>query len=526
MMKPFSRPAIQILFLIFFALATCAEVRALPGNCVVGTNVYYISQTGSDANSQQQALSKATPWKRAPYMASFGGNYSHSDGDCFVFRGGDTWVASDRMKILGGGTANTPAYYGVDQSWHAGSAWTRPVFDMQGVTSGSQDIIEFATDYVTWDNWEFIRAACSTSYSETIFAPDAKHGIKVINNYIHNFQSPVAGCGSGRLIVVLGQYGNPPCDGLFDHNVIDGSDGNKGYTAQGIIPNSCDPVTHNVIHDVCSAVNAYSHEVAYNLIYNVGPWGAGANYDCTNAGFHPDGIQTATDSDIHDNVMWNVTGEAVQVSPKTNPAHPVSHIYNNVLFSNTPTAIEIGTGGDPATSSGVLFINNNTLECDSAGNGGCIRALMGIANLTIMNNHYITNSGGPEICLSSAPFNNSGCQGVITLVYSPSTELAQTMAQAKSAGYSASQQYAYSPTSASSPTVGIGTNLQSTCTTSLLFCTDTSYGATTVGGAPTINGRSPVSRPGVGKWDVGAYAYGAGSQGSLAPPSGLAAALN
>jgi len=50
---------------------------------------YYISTSGNDANN---GTATSTPWRSQPYMATFSGTYSHSAGDKFIFKGGDTWT--------------------------------------------------------------------------------------------------------------------------------------------------------------------------------------------------------------------------------------------------------------------------------------------------------------------------------------------------------------------------------------------------------------------------------------------------
>ncbi len=118
----------RLLGFTIFALALC-----LMGAGTASATTYYVSSgIGSDLRTpHHRAQSKATPWKHAPYMHSFTGTYSHSSGDRFVFRGGDTWVASDYFVISNGGTSSAPDYYGVDQTWFAGGSWTRPIFDIQ-----------------------------------------------------------------------------------------------------------------------------------------------------------------------------------------------------------------------------------------------------------------------------------------------------------------------------------------------------------------------------------------------------------
>jgi len=94
-----------------------------PASCVTGTNVYYVdSGAGSDSHTQTQAKSKSTPWAHQPYMANFTGSYTHTAGDCFVFKGGSTWSnASFPLKVAASGISTAPDYYGVDVTWWSGT---------------------------------------------------------------------------------------------------------------------------------------------------------------------------------------------------------------------------------------------------------------------------------------------------------------------------------------------------------------------------------------------------------------------
>src|SRR5208282_105179 len=89
---------------------------------------YYIDfAAGSDSNP---GTSIAAPWKRAPGMHGFGGTYTHSAGDHFVFKGGvtgDNTIAP--WNITNSGVSGNPDYYGVDPAWYEGGAWTQPIFD-------------------------------------------------------------------------------------------------------------------------------------------------------------------------------------------------------------------------------------------------------------------------------------------------------------------------------------------------------------------------------------------------------------
>src|SRR6185437_2253537 len=118
-----------LLFLLALVSACAAHAQA-PANCTPGTNVYYIDNVGgSDSNTQTQAKVKATAWAHHPRMKSFTGTYSPSAGDCFYFKGGDTWVYTDypfKWTSADGGslsgttcTSRTYAGWG-DQTWGTG----------------------------------------------------------------------------------------------------------------------------------------------------------------------------------------------------------------------------------------------------------------------------------------------------------------------------------------------------------------------------------------------------------------------
>lgn len=529
----------------------------MPSTCVAGTNIYYVDNVGgSDSNTQAQAKSKSTPWAHAPYMASWPGTvtYSHTAGDCFVFKGGDTWVNADAINDTAGGSSSAQDYFGVDKTWYSGSSFARPIFDAQSALTPATKMNQ-AADYVTFDNWEFIHLSCSSSSGPiAAFNSNAHHVPIITNNYFHNFTAPSGGCGSdANFIATYYSYSTPPCDGLYDHNVVDGSDNsdNGYYAVNATLPNTCDTFTHNVIHDVCSAISTYSQLVAYNLIYNISAWNSGVFNCYTSGGFHPDAIQTATDSDVHDNVIYNMfCGEVVQVSPGVpqsyrgvgmGVSHPVDNIYNNVLYSNCPVPIELGTGGDPASTSGTANIYNNTLECNgnatvgSNAGGQCLSLYLNFSTLTIANNHLIcyqvvsgsceSSSGTNSYCVDVSPF-TCGTHTVTTLNYTQSSEVYQTVSTANGEGYTSSETYAYSPISSTNSTVTVSaTNLTSSCSSTVLLCSDTQYGSAQSSSNQSVAGRTQNSRPSTGSWQAGAYTFGSSSSGQPAPPTGLLATV-
>jgi hypothetical protein len=305
-----------------------------------------------------------------------------------------------------------------------------------------------------------------------------------------------------------------------------------GYDTQATAQLIGCQITNNVFHDLCTGVNGYMHVVAYNTIYNIGPWNSTVPNCGSIGGFHPDTIQDNTDSNIHDNVIWNGQGaETIEVTPNDTPGFPVSYVYNNVVFvtstfsnpSGELIPLEVGTGGGGVTPNGVIYIENNTFECDQGGTQqGCISIFFNINTLTIQNNHLIGRGSNADICVNNPPISNTGCGIATTFNYTPSSELYQTLAAANAAGYTSTQAYAFSPTSASSPSATIGVSLASSCSAAFAVCTDTTYGSAVGTGNISVLGRTAETRL-PSAWGAGAYTFNSGSSTLPAPPNGLVA---
>lgn len=134
------RSLLLAIALLFSSPAWCAD--------------YYIDfATGSDANA---GTSKEAPWKRAPGMASFAGTYTHAAGDRFIFKGGVTWdYTIFNWTISNSGTSGHVDYYGVDQTWYAGSSWSKPILDGDNRVAGNNvNNIAITGSYVTFDNFK------------------------------------------------------------------------------------------------------------------------------------------------------------------------------------------------------------------------------------------------------------------------------------------------------------------------------------------------------------------------------------
>jgi hypothetical protein len=523
---------------ILFGLA--GRASALPSNCKVGTNVYYIdSVSGSDSNSQAQAKSESTPWAHQPYMHSFTGTYTHTAGDCFIFRGGDKWNAgtTDYFNIAAGGTSSAVDYYGVDPTWFSGSSWNRPIFDVQGDLPNGNPSQIFgmggSVGWVTFDNLEVTHGTCAASHAQYYF-PINKDGITVTNSYFHAFETPSGGCGSaveadGNQIAVwifeqVGSAGG--CDGSFDHNVVDGSDGTgaQGYEVIVYDPSNCQPIYDNVVHDICSAFGG-NFSLAYgNLIYNFG--GAIGKFDCISQGIHPHAIRSNYSATIYDNVIHDADDGYIKVNTGfSGSTTNSSYIFDNVEFHNADSwfAVEECDYGS-GCNAGHLYIWNNTFDCTDS--DLCIRIDSPISSLWIANEHHISTSGGSGITGSS----NAG-----SYTYTASQNVYQTYAQADADlspqfdQATSSQIYAYSPTASTNSTVGIGANLTSNWPSGIPT-NDTNYACSqgTVNGVVQVvcPARASNPRPQSGAWDAGAYYLGSGTQsGQPTPPTALVATV-
>ena len=515
---------------------------ALPANCNVGTNVYYVDNVGgADSHSQTQAKSKSIPWAHAPYMASFTGSYSHTAGDCFVFKGGDTWVYSDYFVLSSGGTSGSPDYYGVDTTWYSGSSWMRPVFDIKAQqpnlnSYGASQIVETSANYITFDSWEFIHSTCTAGHGTWIFQTDGRNGITVTNSYFHAFENPTGGCGTGNnngnqiaswIYECVGGCGS---SGSFDHNVVDGTDGTgeKGYMTIVMDPAPAVSVAYNVVHDLCSGFGGDFTLVHDNLIYDFGANSNPDGFDCVTEGIHAHAIRAEGDATVYNNVIHDANDGLIKTNPTNGSAY---YIFNNVVYHNGYSDyswydIDLCDNGAGACNNGVVYVWNNTLECvqDSGTAGVCFRLENAVNTLWLANEHHISvdNSGGL-----------SGTNLASKYSFNTSQNLFQTTAQAIASSYTASNSYA--STSATSPTTVVaGANL--TANWSSGISTDSSTVACTQGTAAgnlpagVVQVECPMhtveTRPTTGPWNVGAYQFPtAGTSGTVTPPSGLTAAV-
>ena len=165
---------------------------------------YYIDySTGLDSNN---GTAKATPWKHHPYMATWSGTYSHSAGDVFIFKGGDTWLwtSGDHLfplTLVAGGSAGNVDTYTSDPTWYVGGSFTLPILDGGQQAEGSTVTLGAGNNSLITSSWY------NVGY------------IKIDSLQLQNVGYPISapsGDGSGTLITLLGSVGNIE----ISHNVL------------------------------------------------------------------------------------------------------------------------------------------------------------------------------------------------------------------------------------------------------------------------------------------------------------------
>jgi hypothetical protein len=443
-------------------------------------------------------------------------------GEAFILRGGETWGASDLgITWQWAGTSSNPFYIGVDQTWYnstnCGSSWCRPIFNAgkAATKQGSDMFINEYTDanYTVIDNIEFTGQDGNGAYIY-VTAPNTN----IEHCYFHGWAT---GTNNSNGAVV----GNGTIDNSSVHDsVIDGSDTSENffngvygempivynlyirYVVSGLLG------SFNIIHDVL---------VEYPVISCCGDH-ANSIYD--------EAPYSGNDLLMYNNVVRHTTGCSGCVNfwmdGNSSSSSYVSYAFNNVLYDLNPSNIFI-TGGHPPGPYGVFYLFNNTIECGTDSNlvgGACFGNGETGNQMTVnsYNNHAINSvvSGG------GCSINGGSCSSV-------TTDLVQLLTATNAQGYTSSETYAFSPTSASGSTVGTGTNEQSLCTAiaglnsaaGTTCQSSTGYACTYNTSNHTVNCPSDteLTRSASTAWNIGAYQFTAGTQTTLAAPTSLVA---
>ena len=494
------------------------------GTPLWGANTIYVSKShGSNHNTLAQATVSChgnvscTPWASLPGMVSCSLNcasYRPGPGDHFILYGGDSWSASDLgVNWHWSGTSSSKIYIGVDKTWYSsgvcGSSWCRPIFNCGGAAcaGNSNDYFQASGSYVTFDNIEMtgIYQNDKTYGTDDFFVVYAPN-VEIKNMYFHGWShGPVSTSANIYAIVYPGSCSLPGT--LFHNNVVDGSDTTKD-SMNGIY--ACfEQVYNNYFRYVVSAVLAHVNYVHDNVveypiysyagdhangIFNFGPYSGTAIYQYNNV------IRHTTRCAGCVNIWYNgYTGAHSSL---------VAYGFNNVMYDlNSSNIVDIAS--HPAGNYGNYYLFNNTTECGSdTSTTTCIGGADSGKTFQVYmeNNHWITS--GAVCSLGSG---QGTCETEVT-------DLAETVATANSQGYTSSQRYAFSPTSATAPTVRAGTNMRSTYCTQL-SAIDPAMGAACRADATDgcsyktshhtliCPARTANTRPSSTPWDIGAYEY-------------------
>jgi hypothetical protein len=513
---------------------------------------HYIAANGLDSNN---GTSQATPWLHAPGMPNCAGScasYTPVAGDQFIFRGGDTWHFgnSGASPFTGGtwswtwiGSNGNSIYVGVDQTWFSGGTWTRPILNGDNPLSTSTTLsscsyqVGINNQFLLWenlsnvtlDNFEFT-GLCEGSTGGSLTNMDHyitydASAITFTNLYLHGWTHVQfsSGCANANptfpcFSIYMFRGGTVTGSGTtFQYIVVDGSDSDP--TAGGVC--YCDgwQVTNSVFRYASQLIPRWSHIWHDNLIeywYDPGDNASHGNV------WESNGDATGTNA-YYNNVFRHLSPDnRTQVNiwpwPKVGST---SYWFNNSVYDTHNAGggnyFDIGQNSNSGDQ-GTLVIFNNTFEQSQNGNN-ILQCNSPFGHpFTAANNHYIIDGNSPY---------SSPCTGG-TFV----TELAMTHATATGDGYTASQTYAYSPTSSSSPTVGTGTNEQLLCTTlsvaglsgAAAACqSDTTFAVTYDSTNHMVNplpARTPMVRLTSQAWDIGAFQAGTQVSGPN-PPTNL-----
>lgn len=441
---------------------------------------------GSDANN---GTSTGTAWKRHPYMATWAGSYSHSAGDQFKFKGGVTWPAScfQMTAAAGGSVGAGNDYYGVDQTWYTGGAWTRPVFD--GEYTANTLFYLNTIQRITIDNIEFKRLnALGDGYGMIGGgAGSTIDNILIQNCYFHGWRTSLGSDSAHGAVIFM--YGASPTitSVVIDNCTIENSENSGSGTQNGVAVRQIRTVKNSTIHDVSSAV-LFTGDFHHNTLYNV-------SYPSTNESFdgayHTNGIYVdnggASTSYVYANYIYNISAGANQIY--LNPhGGQTQYAYNNLIYGvqSAQLPISIDTYNYGSGDGGNVVCYNNTIVNYASSSEAIHIVTLGVdrpilVSLIAINNHVI----GTSASLSNA------VQSTNVTTYTTSNSLIQTAAAASAQGYALGNLYA--PTSTGGSTYNAGISEAGTFTVDILA----------------------VARPQATIWDIGCYEFaGAGASGS------------
>ncbi len=539
------------------------------------TNCYYIAANGSDSND---GLSEAAghPWAHAPGMPNCTGSCasnSPTGGYGYIFRGGDAWhfgnssatpyVGGQWVWPTGGSSQSSPVYIGVDLSWYSGSSWSRPVLNGDNpLTPNPGVILDFVASctYQVPGGNDFVNVVTGqfTSQYYTIFDYFEFTGMcqndtgqpSGHDEYLSGYNNSATTANWLERLYLHGwthtNYdGNAPSNAnvtiygvgsqvAYRFDVVDGSDSDPGAPLTFSAGSAAYDVAYSVFRYTAEMIGGNCHLFHDNLVEH---WAAEVHpnvFECVgepanSVGAYYNNVfrHICTDNDPHGTGFCSVNPGVVGIWPEP-PTTTKDYWFNNIMYDET--SVEYFNIGQNSVAQGPLVIFNNTMEYASPPIFGCAASGLSFP-VTFANNHYISDS---------TPY-SSTCAGQTT-PGAPTTDRIMSHAAATTAGYTAGETYAYSPTSGTSPTVGTGTNENAS---NGAFCSalstaaasdsslsdaasacqnDTRYACKYNSSDHTVScpTRTANARP-ASAWDVGAYQYSSTQAAAPNPPSNLQA---
>lgn len=589
------RAAVPGIALIFLVTATGAGTALAATTHYIAANGSDSNNGTTNTTSWQHAPGMPNcSASCASYTPQPGDKFIFRGGDTWHF--GNSSASPSTGGTMGwgvqgwSGSSGNPIYVGVDQTWYTGGSWTRPIFDGDNALCNANTlgancfkgafgaggiyytnscayqvadaargsnwqnvVLELSgTAYITVDNLEFRGLCAGPTAGNDGQNSDAYLTFSSTNNmtfehlYIHGWSHVKfnPNCSGSQfpclnLSAFKGGYGvsgSTPGNNYL-YNVVDGADAdpdgagvcyycdwyNTAYNYFGNITEGT-PISPHVFHDnvmeywydpgdAASHGNVFESHSEYqginvfydNVIRHIAP-----DFH-TQVGFWPQPCAKTGTIGLDCNGSFATT----------------DYFFNNIVYdadgSLTGNYFNIGQNANSG-SQGPIVIFNNTWQVNDHNSNGTILQCNStqIHPFTAANNHYVA--------LGASPY-SSPCSGGTFF-----TEIAMTNQTATTDGYTQSETYALSPTSANSPTVGAGTSEQSYCSTlststdplvqaaGTACQSDTTYACGyNSDHTLTCPARTPNARG--GNWDVGAYEYS--SQGQPPnPPTGLTAVVN
>ncbi len=566
----------------------------------VFAQTYYVAANGSDANAGTSKTAPWQHAPGMPNCTSACGvkqSAGINPGDQFIFRGGDTWHFGNpaASPYTGGawgipwpsnhsnntciyGSTSTCAYYGVDQTWYSGTSWTRPIMTGDNPTSGSPvaacqyavpgssgpylGMIRPAIGSI-FDNFE-ITGYCVDTTANFLINPIAsnRETAFITNTYIHGWSITNATYALSSMVCTL-IGGNSNGLLVMHHNVIDGSDSKANTCAWGTFPSFYHFFSNYVgyttqgVGQACHNIHDNIFEVFDNPLTDSSTAKTHGNVlECNTdlAGNPPAPNPQNTPNVFYNNIVRHATTNfslAGQVALWHAPRYMDEYWFNNVMYDLgnngnfwavcwpaaglETTAQCAGAAGTNVNYPGKIRMFNNTL---ADGLQPC--SLPGSNALEAYNEHLINTPFYPTgNCFTAADTSNVKMTDAVAVSLGFGTYSGLINKQQASTINCANEiTQPCVPTVNTSPTIGVGLNLQNYCTLLAGYTQEPAisvdaanackYGTTD---ACTYNkithtmqcpGQTAVPRPtGTIAWDAGAYLFSAVRTQTVQPPSNL-----